>query len=81
MPPETEKPLPEIESALMETGALPFDVTVTDFVTAVPTETLPNASEVVLRLRDGVPTAEADPLSLIVAVFDVDPCVAVSVTV
>ena len=50
-------------------------------VTAVPTATLPNAIEVVLRLSEGVPTAELEPLSLIEAVFDVDPCVAVRVTV
>ena len=37
LPPDTEKPLPEMESALMDTGALPFEVKVTDFVTAVPT--------------------------------------------
>lgn len=54
LPPETEKPVPEIESALIETAALPFDVSVIDFVNAVPTETLPNASEVELRLREAV---------------------------
>jgi len=81
LPPDTEKPAPEIESALMDTGAVPFDVTVTDFVTAVPTETVPNASEDVLRPRDGVPVEDPDPLSLIAAVFDVDPWVAVRVTV
>jgi hypothetical protein len=81
VPPETEKPVPEIESALMDTAVLPFEVSVTDLVTAVPTETLPNASEVALRLSEGVPTAELEPLSLIEAVFVVDPCVAVRVTV
>lgn len=81
LPPETVKPVPEIESALIETAVLPLEVSVTDFVTAVPTDTLPNASEVELRLSDGVPMAELEPLSLIEAVFDVDPCVAVRVTV
>jgi hypothetical protein len=65
----------------MDTAALPFEVSVTDLVTAVPIETLPNAIEDVLRLSEGVPKAELEPLSLIDAVFDVDPCVAVRVTV
>ena len=73
LPPETVKPAPEIESALMETAVLPLEVTVTDFVTAVPTETFPKASEVELRLSEGVPIAELDPLSLIDAVLDVEP--------
>lgn len=81
LPPETVKPVPEIESALIETAVLPLEVSVTDFVTAVPTDTLPNASEVVLRLSDGVPMAELEPLSLIEVALDVDPCVAVRVTV
>lgn len=50
-----------------------MEVTVTDFVTAVPTETFPKASEVELRLSEGVPIAELDPLSLIDAVLDVEP--------
>nr|WP_239461260.1 hypothetical protein [Occallatibacter savannae] len=53
----------------------------TDLVTAVPTETVPNASEVTLRLSEGVPTAELDPLSCIEADLDVEPWVAVRVTV
>ena len=36
----------------MFTGALPVEVTVTDFVTAVPTATSPNCKEEVLRLRE-----------------------------
>lgn len=51
LPAETEKPAPEIESELMVTAAVPLDVSVTDFVTAVLTDTFPNASEVVLRVR------------------------------
>ena len=35
----------------MVTGAVPVDVRITDLVTAVPTETLPNAGEDVLGLR------------------------------
>jgi hypothetical protein len=38
----------------MFTDALPVEVTVTDFVTAVPTETSPNCIEEVLRLSAGV---------------------------
>jgi hypothetical protein len=38
----------------MVAATVPVEVTVTDFVTAVPTETLPNASEVVLKLREDV---------------------------
>jgi hypothetical protein len=52
-PPETEKPVPEIESELMVTAAVPLEVAVTDFVTAVPTATLPNDREVELRLNAG----------------------------
>ena len=81
VPPETEKPVPEMESVLIDTGAVPLEVTVTDFVAAVPTATFPNAREAVLRLRDGVPTADDDPLSLMEAVLLVDPWVAVKVTV
>jgi hypothetical protein len=54
LPPVTENPVPEIESELMLTGAVPLEVNVTDFVTTVPTETLPNASEVALAVRTGV---------------------------
>ena len=53
LPPETEYPVPVTESDLMVTAAVPLEVTVTDFVTAVPTDTLPNASEAALRLRAG----------------------------
>ncbi|HEY2472029.1 MAG TPA: hypothetical protein VGI45_29860 [Terracidiphilus sp.] len=38
----------------MVTGTVPFEVTVTDLLIAVPTETLPKAREVVLRLSAGV---------------------------
>jgi hypothetical protein len=51
LPPDTENPFPEIELDLIVTGAVPVDVRVTDLLTAVPTETLPNASEDVLRLK------------------------------
>ncbi len=54
LPPETEYPVPEIESELIVTAAVPLEVTVTDFVTAVPTETLPNASEVALSPSAGI---------------------------
>ena len=48
------KPAPDIESELMVTAAVPFDVSVTDFVTAVLTDTFPKAKDVVLRLREAV---------------------------
>jgi hypothetical protein len=38
---------------LRVTAVLPLEVRVTDLVTAVPTETFPNASELVLRLTAG----------------------------
>ena len=53
-PPETVKPVPEIVSELIVTATVPVDVTVTDFVTAVPTATLPNDREVALGLNVGV---------------------------
>lgn len=52
-PPETENPAPEIESELIVTAAVPLEVNVTDFVTAVPTETFPNASDVELSVTAG----------------------------
>ena len=53
-PPETEKPVPEAASELMVTATLPLDVTVTDLLTEVPTDTLPNEREVVLSVTVGV---------------------------
>lgn len=53
LPPATENPAPEIESELIVTAEVPLEVTVMDFETAVPTATLPNASELALRLRAG----------------------------
>jgi hypothetical protein len=50
---------------LTVTAAVPVEVTVTDFVTGVPTATLPNANEVALRLRAGVAA-----LSRIAKLFD-----------
>ena len=38
---------------MIVTAALPLEVTVTDFATAVPTETLPNDSDVALKLNAG----------------------------
>jgi len=52
-PPETEYPVPVIESELIVTATVPLEVTVNDFVNAVPIDTLPNASEVALKLRAG----------------------------
>lgn len=53
LPPETENPVPVIESDFIATATVPLAVTVTDFVTAVPTKTFPNGSEVALRLNAG----------------------------
>ena len=39
---------------MMVTAAVPDEVMVTDFVTAVPTETFPNDRELVLRLTAAV---------------------------
>ena len=54
LPPETENPVPVIDAELMVTATLPLEVIVTDFDTAVPTATLPNDSEVALRLKAAV---------------------------
>ena len=78
-PPETVKPVPEIESELMVTATVPLEVRVTDLVAAVPTATLPNESEVALRLKAGVAAfscnaklcEELFSLAVIVAVCDV----------
>lgn len=75
MPPETEKPVPEIESELRLTATVPLEVTVTDLVTAVPTATLPNESEVAFRLRAAVAA-----LSCTATDREVVPVVAVRVT-
>jgi hypothetical protein len=75
LPPETEYPVPLTESELILTATVPLDVTVTDLVTAVPTDTLPNESEVALRLN----TAEA-AFSCSETALELLPVVAVSVT-
>lgn len=59
LPPETEKPAPVMASDLTVNGTLPLEVKVTDFVTAVPTETSPNCKEEVLRLRAAAEVFEA----------------------
>lgn len=74
-PPETVYPVPVVESELIVTATVPLEVTVTDFVTAVPTETLPNAREVALRLN----AADA-AFSCIEIALELLPVVAVSVT-
>jgi len=53
LPPKTENPVPEADPESIVTGAVPLEVKVTDFVTAVPTETFPNASDVVLIVNAG----------------------------
>jgi hypothetical protein len=78
LPPRIENPVPEIEAELIVTATLPLEVTVTDFVTAVPTETLPKAREVALRLTAGV-TAAGE--SAMLNVSAVPPACAVIVAV
>jgi hypothetical protein len=51
LPPDIENPVPVIAFDFIVTGTVPVDVKITDLVAAVPTETLPKASEDVLRLR------------------------------
>ena len=63
-----------IESELIFTATEPLEVTVTDCDTAVPTETLPNESEVVLRLRAGTAA-----LSWIAKLFEEEFALAVTV--
>ena len=77
--PVTEKPLPEIEPDVMLTGAVPMEFTVNDFVTAVPTATLPKSSEVPLKLKAAVPVPTGE--SVMANVFATPPAVAVMVAV
>jgi hypothetical protein len=79
VPPEIEKPDPEIESELIVKGAVPLEDTVTDCDTAVPTATLPNVSEAALRLIPGVPVVAGD--SVMLNVFATRPALAVMVAV
>jgi hypothetical protein len=76
VPPETENPVPVIELELRVTATVPVEVTVTDLVTAVPTETFPNASELVLKLIDDVAAFNCSA-----AVFDEELALAVNVAV
>ncbi len=78
-PPETENPFPEIAAELILTGAVPFDVTVTDFETAVPIATFPNAIELALTLKAGVPD-DGGPSEML-KVLATPPALAVTVAV
>jgi hypothetical protein len=60
----------------MVTATVPLEVTVTDFVTAVPTATLLKASELALRLRVGVAA-----FSCSAALFDEEFALAATLTV
>jgi hypothetical protein len=75
--PEAEKPDPVTAAEFTVTAAVPLEVKVTDFVTAVFNATLPNDSEVVLTDRVGVPafafSCSPNPL-------ETPPALAVSVT-
>jgi hypothetical protein len=74
-PPETVNPVPVIESELIVTAIVPLDVTVTDFVTAVPTETLPKESDDAFRLSACVAAFSCSEIAL-----ELVPVVAVNVT-
>jgi hypothetical protein len=52
--PDTEKPAPVTETPLMVSAAVPVDVTVTDWLVAVLSRSVPNARLVELRLRPAV---------------------------
>lgn len=73
--PRTENPVPEIAAEVMVNGALPLELTVTDFVTAVPTAILPKGIEVELRVTAGVAAFSCNE-----RVLDVVPELAVSET-
>jgi hypothetical protein len=75
LPPRIENPVPETEAEVIVTAAVPFEVTVTDFVTAVPTATLANGSEVALKLSVAVAGLSCSEVT-----FEVLPVAAVSVT-
>ena len=75
-PPETENPVPEVESELIVTGTVPLEVTVIDIETDVPTDTLPNDSEVALSVRAGVAAFNCSPI-----LFDEPLALAVNVAV
>jgi hypothetical protein len=75
LPPDTENPVPEIESELILAAAVPLEVTVTDFVIGAPTETLPNVRDVALRVNAGVAALSWSEIDL-----EVLPVVAVSAT-
>jgi hypothetical protein len=75
LPPETVNPAPVIESELIVTAIVPLDVRVTDFVTAVPTETLPNESADAFRL-----SADVAAFSCSETTLELVPVVAVNVT-
>ncbi len=64
LPPATEKPVPDAVAAVIVTAAVPFDVTVTDFVIAVPTETLPNEREVALKPSVAVAASSCRAIAL-----------------
>jgi hypothetical protein len=76
-PPETENPAPVTESELIVTGTEPLEVTVTDFATAVPTDTFPNGREVALKVIAGTAAGE----SVIWNVLEIPPACAVIVAI
>jgi hypothetical protein len=64
LPPATENPVPDAVAAVIVTAAVPFDVTVTDFVIAVPTETLPNERDVALKPSVAVAASSCRAIAL-----------------
>lgn len=77
VPPDSLKPLPEIEAALIVRGAVPVELTITDCVADVLTTVLLNAMR--LELRPSM--AVAAGFALIVRAVDTPAEVAVRVTV
>jgi hypothetical protein len=68
VPPDTENPVPEAVTAVIITGAVPVDVSVTCLVVGVLRATLPKAT--LLALSDSEAVGADPPLSVIVAVFE-----------
>ena len=64
LPPATENPVPDAVAAVIVTAAVPFDVTVTEFVTAVPTATLPNERDAALKPSVGVAAFSSRAIAL-----------------
>lgn len=83
LPPARENPVPDVVAALIVTAAVPLEVTVTEFATAVPTGTLPNESDVVLNFSADVAAFSCSEIALALLPVDavrVADCVLVTET-